>query len=159
MSNGVGYSKATAVYCPTPASFTKRLGRVSDENGTRWMAPGFYDTADGMLQSDNRMHGEICAPMVMRDVPEHTTDWTSLITSRSQLREHMKRTDTVPFEKDGMKGRPITGILNEKTAAASGLPYSPEHNEHMSAATSAAWKNAGLNSDGSGAPIDINIKL
>lgn len=62
--------------------------------------------------------GAICAPMVMRDIPEYRSPIDgSLITSRSQRREDLKRNDCV--EVDPPKKR---GFKNARFAKKHNLP-------------------------------------
>lgn len=66
--------------------------------------------------------GEICAPQVMRDIPEYMSPCgTGLITSRSHRREDLKRNDCVeapPRKKRGYK--------NPSFALKRGLPLKQE---------------------------------
>jgi hypothetical protein len=83
----------------------------------RWNGVGFVDrqTGEPMLIRDPNA---VCAPMVMRDVPEYRSpiDGT-LITSRSHQREDLKRHDCVIVDPP----RRPRGYRNPRFAAKHGL--------------------------------------
>lgn len=61
--------------------------------------------------------GEICAPMVISDIPPHVGPSGRLITSRSEQREEWKRTGTCAWEP--LDNRP-RGLSDSKIAAKAG---------------------------------------
>lgn len=116
-----GYGKATRY-------------RWSEERGTFVDADGFP-----MLNQEERAR-PIAAPMVVRDVPEHMSPDGKLVTSRSQYREALKRTDCVAPDKasSGMK------YLDNRNAAANGKAYDPEYKAKWRDDRKKALKAAGL---------------
>jgi hypothetical protein len=87
-----------------------------------WRDGQFVDRKTG-APMDKPYAGQVVAPRVMSDIPEYRSpiDGT-LITSRSQRREDLKRNDCV--EVDPPK-RP-RGFKNERFAKRHGLPINPE---------------------------------
>jgi hypothetical protein len=68
--------------------------------------------------------GQVCAPMVVSDIPEYRSPIDGkLITSRSQRREDLKANGCVEFDRSSKTPK---GIGNARFAAKHGLPLSEE---------------------------------
>ena len=59
--------------------------------------PGLYNKRTGYMM-DRPQHEEVCAPFVMRDVPEHQHPGGKWISSRSHQRSENDRHDLLPWE-------------------------------------------------------------
>ena len=66
----------------------------------------------------------VTTPMIMKDVPPHFDPGGNLVTSRSQMREAMKKYDCVQAD-PGLKGRP-RGFMNQEIARNFGKTVNPE---------------------------------
>ena len=112
-----------------------------------WRDGGWVDKKTGQPLTARNHNGAppldevICAPMVMRDMPEHVGPSGRLISSRSQFRDECKRTGSVPFDR-GLKGS--SGYLDPRVAKANGKKHDPENVQRWKAGRKQALKDAGL---------------
>ena len=146
------FGRPSSIYCRDAEHYNRRLGKASALWGTSFVEAGFYDAEDGMMQSHNQSHGEVCAPMVMGDLPDHEGPSGKMITSRSHYREELKRTNTVPYDR-GLRGD-VRDYIDPRPAAVAarlgvGRKWTPETKEKMDHMKARAFEEAALNSDGS----------
>lgn len=85
--------------------------------------------------------GQIVAPIIMPDTPEHMAPDGTLITSRSHRDELCKRNDWVPYEKINSRPR---GYANKKFAEKRGLQVSEASQEWLKNKHTEQAKKAGL---------------
>lgn len=88
-----------------------------------WRDGDWYDRDGFPLLNQAERSGPICAPMVMRDIPEYASPVTGQpITSRSHRREDLKRHDCIEVDPP----RKPRGFKNARFAKKRGLPLNPE---------------------------------
>lgn len=125
------------VWCDHKSTFDRVFGK---RDGASFAGAGFYDRSTAAVDVDEPV--DIVAPMVMRDIPEHVGPTGRLITSRSEYRDELKRTDCVPRER-GLKSRAL-GYINPEIARAEGKRPSEAAAEFVRSERASALKRAGL---------------
>lgn len=117
--------------------FAKKPGRP------QFSGSGMYNAKTGHEMDLPQRRG-VCAPSVIRDVPEHIgPDGKTLITSRSKQREVCKTTDTVPWESGVGRKRP-KGLVDAKIAKASGKKVCVDTRDHFAEEKQRKFKAVGL---------------
>ena len=110
---------------------------------------GLYNKKTGW-PIDMPQREELCAPIVMSDIPEHVAPDGTHVTSRSHRREVCDRNGYVPYEKRIPKGeresRP-RGYANERYAKKRKTRVNEAAEEWMTNKTKKTAKAAGLTGD------------
>ena len=99
------------VLVTSSADWHRRFGHLPPDKLRGWDGEGLYCKRTGDYCGTQR--AEVCAPSVIRDIPDHIGPSGRLITSRSWRRDEFKRTGTCEWE-------PVTnmprGLANETFA-------------------------------------------
>lgn len=144
--------KSTHKYFATQTAFDahfEKPHRAKAHNG--FTGAGFYDLSDGWALGPNAIPDRICAPMVVRDMPEHwapddrAKGGRQRVTSRSQFREVCKKYDVVPYDR-GLKGD-TSEYMHEKVAIADNTTFNPEYRVKMFDDHHKRLEAAGFDSD------------
>lgn len=144
--------KSTHKYFATKSAFDAYFAkphRAKSHNG--FTGAGFYDLSDGWMLGPNAVPDRICAPMVVRDMPEHwgpddrSKGGRQRVTSRSQFREVCKKYDVVPYDR-GLKGD-AHEYMDERVAKSDNVPFNPEYREKMFTEHYQRLADAGFDSD------------
>ncbi len=148
------------------AEWRKRFGGKTAK-GIEYEGPGLYDKKTGAAWEGFANKGEpfsmygnepIYRPMIMRDMPEHlSVNQDRLISSRSEYREELKRTDTVPMER-GMKGE-SPGYVDDRFAKANRKKSTQKAKDLFAQERKDTLAAAGLNDDMSSKPITAHIQF
>ena len=133
---------ARFIYCSTERDHAQKFKGLPKAS---FVGRGLYSKDAGVPMEIPDRGGELCAPIVMPDTPEHVAPDGTLITSRTHRDELCKRKGWTPYER--LTNRP-RGLANRNYAKKVKMEVSEEAEEYMKNRKKRAFKKAGLNRAG-----------